>query len=737
MYYKVKITDTPDESLPEAKTGQQTSTGALAVQPTAMGGADIDQYIGKPQTQVKKTLEPEDRNKANLEAEKGETAYGDINGDGFTEHYKIGGKRHHEGGTPLNLPDDTFIFSDTASMKIKDPKILAKFNKDTKGKSGKSYTPASLAKQYDINKYRKILQDPDSDSLDKKTAELMIRNYNMKLGALALAQESKKGFPQGIPKVSEPYLESNGISPEQVLPTYQPKTSQAEEEIVEDTAYEEVPQEMPSGEQVATPNMFAKYGLSTESPFNNNKRLRKAEEGDAGKLVPYSEADAYTPTGVKRLNEFRQLYNLPPISENSTKASIKTAAGELQDEIIETNPELVVDFMANKSHKPNNKLSYTLTQKGYPPTNEGVKKAIADGKLTKDEIKNDYRDELWWYRAIRTQKKGDLSKEEYEQRIKQPGAIEQDGVYYFSDPTEPDLYYYYDPQTGTPELADPVTTQKLKKKEGQRPALTQMEFTEPPKVVTPEWTTPDKMNYYGALSDLYSVNKYYPWAPFVDLEEPDPYYLDPTRELAQQAEQANIITQGLGQFVGPQALSARASSIQGQGAEQAANTLARYNNANVQIANQFEQIKTNTRNQERLQNQAIAKQLYDGNTITNQEYDNTIRALRQNKRAAFATGWKNASDIAMLNATSPQYDIDPVTGTVVFTGGKTPMPERATTFDYYFRQYREQGLEPEDAIQAAKAAMSGGGSNPYAMMDFAKDGGIFVMGSNVFPPMFY
>jgi hypothetical protein len=730
MYYKVKITDTPDESLPEAKTGQQVD-GALSVVPTAMGGNDIDQYIGKPQTQVKKTLGPVPRDKANLEAEKGETAYGDINGDGFTEHYKIGGKRHHQGGTPLDLPDDTFIFSDTSSMKIKDPAVLAKFGKDTKTKS---YTPAELAKQYDINKYRKLLQDPDSDAIDKKTAELMIRNYNMKLGALALAQESKKGFPQGIPKVSEPYLESNGIAQEQILPTYQPKTAPQEEQI-EDVSYEDVPAEMPSGEQMATPDMFAKYGLSTNSPFDYNRGLRKAQTGDTGnKLVPYSESEAYTPTGVRRLNQFREQYGLPPISESSNKSAIKTASGELQSKIIDTNPELVVDFMTNKSHKPNNKLSYTLTQKGYAPTNEGVRKAVEDGAITKDEIKRDYKDELWWYRAVRTEKRGDLSKEDYEQRIKQPGAIEQNGVYYFSDPAEPDLYYYYDPQTGEPKQADAVTNETVKKKaDAQRPDIEPIDFGQPPRVVTPEWTTPDKLNYYGALADKYSVNKYFPWAPMVDLEEPTPTFLDPTRELAAQSEQANIITQGLGQFVGPQALSARASSIQGQGAKQAADTLGRYNNANIGIANQFEQMQTNIRNQERLQNQGIAKQLYDQNVITNQEFDNAMRMGNQNKRAAFATGWKNASDIAMLNATSPQYDIDPRTGTVVFRGGKAPSPTRATTFDYYFRQYRQQGLEPKDAIQAAKLAMSDG-NDPYAMM---REGGMFVLGSNVYPPTFY
>ena len=169
--------------------------------------------------EVKQTLQPVPRSEATLEAEKGETAYvPDVQGLGA--HYKIGGKRHSAGGTPLKLNDDAFIFSDTASMKIKGP-ILETFGKSTSGKK-KSYTPAELAMQYDINKYRKILADPTSDKIMVRTAEMMIASYNKKLGALALVQEAKKGFPDGIPKIAMPFLASTGIEPSAVLPLKSP-----------------------------------------------------------------------------------------------------------------------------------------------------------------------------------------------------------------------------------------------------------------------------------------------------------------------------------------------------------------------------------------------------------------------------------------------------------------------------------------------------------------------------------
>jgi hypothetical protein len=172
------------------------------------------QKFAQQPTEVRSTLLPVARAGANLEAERGETAV--VNIDGIPAHFKIGGKRHTQGGTPLNLPDNSFIFSDTAKMKIKDPIILAQFGMVPK-KSG--YTPAEISKKYDINKYRQILSDPNSEDVDRKTAEMMISNYNYKLAKLALIQESMKGFPQGIPLIAMPYIMENEIDPSEYMPT--------------------------------------------------------------------------------------------------------------------------------------------------------------------------------------------------------------------------------------------------------------------------------------------------------------------------------------------------------------------------------------------------------------------------------------------------------------------------------------------------------------------------------------
>jgi len=128
-------------------------------------------------------------------------------------------------------------------MRITDPKILAMFGKKSK-KGG--YTPAELAKPYNIGKYKSILMDPESSQEERNTAIMMIKNFIIKLGALAIAQESKKGFPQGIPAMAKPYMEANGLTEEDLIPEL------AEEEEVEELEMGR-PTQMPGGQPIAQP----------------------------------------------------------------------------------------------------------------------------------------------------------------------------------------------------------------------------------------------------------------------------------------------------------------------------------------------------------------------------------------------------------------------------------------------------------------------------------------------------
>ena len=124
-----------------SKTGDQSNFGLTTFPEFAnLNGGDDSSYFPSGGS-VKKTLDAVPRDEANLEAEKGETALTDMNNDGDFELYNIGGKRHHSGGTPLNLPDQSFIFSDTSKMKLNKGE-LSEMGIDSK----KKITPAKISR---------------------------------------------------------------------------------------------------------------------------------------------------------------------------------------------------------------------------------------------------------------------------------------------------------------------------------------------------------------------------------------------------------------------------------------------------------------------------------------------------------------------------------------------------------------------------------------------------------------
>jgi hypothetical protein len=497
---------------------------------------------------------------------------------------------------------------------------------------------------------------------------------------------------------------------------------------------EEFPQQMPDGQPIAQPQPMpqqmpepgmapmAQYGMSMGNyytpSFMSGGYIPQAQEGIT--INPYESAKTakgnITPTGKSNKYSTRDQDIKDYLSqwENDIPGISKMSEGKAQAAIYDwnlaNNPDAIKAMWKE----------FGLTKEGekYPKlvklTNNGVLKdeALDDPEALK-ELKKAYVDNYFGARQI-APKKAVVAEKKTEPKttvtVTKCKCIDKEGKSY--DPGK-------DENGNCNEC-----------KETERPELEDVEVDPETGVVVPEWTTPDLMNYYGAFKDKYSLNKYYPWASPVDMEEMPGVYLDPTRDLAAQSEQANIMTNALAQFTGPQQASSRLSNIQGQGARQAADTLSRYNNANVQLANQIGSQNAQIRNQERAANQAISKQLYDQTTLTNATFDRDRRLADNVNRQAFATGWKNASDIAMLNATSPQYEIDPRTGTVVFERGKALKPEVNKTFDNLLKGYVDQGFEPKDAIAAAKIAM--GQESNYTGLDLAKKG-LIVTGPMLYP----
>jgi len=1170
---RVKIT-----KVPKARTGYQVR-GSLANDVPAMGGADYNAYIGMPQAEVSKYISRVPRDEANLEAEGGETVFGDLNGDGMPEHKIIKGPRHAQGGVPLNLPDDTFIFSDFRGMRLKDPEILQMFGKAVK-KGSKSFTPAELAKQYDINKYRKILQDPNSDAIDRKTAELMIKKFNIKLGMLALAQEAKKGFPQGIPVVAIPAMEAYGITEEDLLPKTitnaiedvekQKQMQQGEDIETLESENQEQPeqgyenaQEINQGQPVAQPmeemqqpsqeemmryggyrrlrkarqgmmqeesygmsedpcpkgmvydpiygcievqeqqikeyapeqinQYFDKWGRSSQpfyeikensdpeywnspksdffikmlqdnkipynetapgqysipdkdltpeqkmqlnylnenytekklnilnqlgvppsqwmnyiqnmeleegsNPFNSTKENEKFDElyrqmddeyeqnlencpcrqkevvnntiqeicvpceemsmaqygmSMGGYDVPfydmpqaeYGMAMGANPqnyqgrrrdipasgpmyarggglrkaqnglevdvTGLSEADKNRKIYfeqkknpgkDIIIVSngkkqklKSSTKAAPSDVTGldmskwgsgpdaiaaaasyKLIEESLK-DPKVQEKLYAETIASLKNPLSYqsktgnqgqTWEQRGLAlPSKEQVAESFrkfqernlmikangVDSKLYTDAGRNFDTDATIIKRGARHPETGKVittaaeaqSAKNYLLNTYGPQAnklstiagklgvpfdesgndralqqatfhgytrmIEnqvnydedaqyalknfignlQSGVndessmsglfktkgleispiddfrpidksyygnttaqelasigldkYEFEDlPGEPDPncqcddpskenYGKYKDANGNCSCTPPnVETKKCPCQKtdgtvidvGSDPNTGECNPCEedvPYDVAQPaEWWLQDTIKTTGAFGDLMGVKKYMPWAPKVDLETPRPTFLDPTRDLAANAEQANIQTAGMAQFAGPQAMSARSSSIQGQASKNAADTLSRFNNANVNLANQFEFKANDIRNQEQMLNQAAASKLYDQNTIANQQYDNARLAMRNNLRNYYTNAITNRWKTDALNQMFPQYAVSPaVGGQMYFTEGKAAgfKPQEMNTGSDYWAQRKkciDEGAKDPDACarNAVSASKNIASSSEY------------------------
>jgi hypothetical protein len=617
------------KKLPQARTGYQVK-GSLANDVPAFGGVDYNAYIGKKPSEVRKTMTSVPREQANLEAEGGETVVGNIDGSGMPSKYNIEGPRHHSGGVPLNLPDDSFIFSDTKSMIIKDPKILKMFGVSEK-KGG--YTPAELSKKYDLNKYRKILQDPNSDKLERKTAELMVKNYTIKLGALALAQESQKGFPQGIPVIARPYMESMGIKEEELVP----------QEPQQEQMAQQAPQQMPDGSPIAMPQEMmeqipmAMYGMNM-----------------GGYDFPYYQTGGFLPKAQDGVNK-------RPLTQEELKQRAKDKAAR---EKVQNVPEGYYDIGDNRYAKGTISTEFNPQRGKYGSGRAGAHSPALKKSICEDLSKGVSVEELLKGNPVGSKagiekmyadciKKG----QEARKKAEEEGTNEDiDVVEKIDEETGEIVKKCYCPDEYGNEIETDMVDGKCECEDYQdmqsdMGAYGQQQDLE-------GWYPQDVNNLYGALGTQWGRRKGQPWSPRVDLEEPRPTFLDPTRELAAQSEQANIAALAVGQFAGPQALNARLSQIQGQGAKSAADTLSRYNNANVGIANQFEGQQVGIRNQEQMMNQQLADRLYDETELANQNFANTRLADRMNSLQMYNTGITNETNRLAMNQLYPDYKTD-------------------------------------------------------------------------------
>lgn len=600
----------------------------------------------KDQNPISKTLQPVNEDEANIEAELGETIFGDFDNDGINEHMKVGGKRHSQGGTPLEVPPASFVFSDTKSLKI-GGEILEAFGK--KADTKKKFTPADLAKQYDINKYKAILDDKDADPIKLRTAEMMIENYNNKLGQLALVQEDKKGFPNGIPQVAIPYLMG------QMIPAGLEGTSTPNNEQMFATGGQYDPWE----------NIDPATGLPID-PYKGGK-TKAGTTTPTGKQNPYDRKPDHLTAWESIIPGIRGMKNAE-------------AQSAMYNYNLTNNPESIKNMWS----------TYGLTAKGLRDKNVAslANNGVFDpANLTQDnlaKLESAYADGYFGVRQM----------DPAQRNVPQLPNIPTRTI----NPTPPTIGF--NPPAIPQGSLEPNTFV---------PRTGQDEYT--------NFWTQDKINAAYALQNKANINKYLPWAAPITGVGVDPTFYDPTRELAANAENMNTEMMYNAQFSGPQSLGARNSAVSGNSASNVANILGRYNNQNVGVANQFEGINAEIMNQLSAQQGARANNLYQGNVIANQQYDNSIAQANDVVRKNIVGALNNKQTAGWMNSWYPQFNLDPSSGRVSFTegSGRSSITSGGSAPKSYIDVYKELKLQnpnvPDEVLREQAKQMTGQARN--------------------------
>jgi hypothetical protein len=138
---------------------------------------------------------------------------------------------------------------------------------------------------------------------------------------------------------------------------------------------------------------------------------------------------------------------------------------------------------------------------------------------------------------------------------------------------------------------------------------------------------------------------------------PEPTFYDPNRELAANAEQANITQQYLSTFGSPQAFMANASATQGKALENSANINSRYQNMNVGVANQFSPLQTDIMNKVMAYQADRADKLFFNNEQGKKAYRNSMRQWLNNIDRYRENEYQTESNTNLLNQTNPYYDM--------------------------------------------------------------------------------
>ena len=700
----------------------------------------------KRKVRIGRSLNPVPRKDATIEAEKGETILTNLSGDGIPEFYEIKGKPHNQGGTPLFASGGSFIFSKDKKMKIKDPEVLKQFGYSNPKKAG--YTPAEISKKFDNSKARETLVNPMSDKISVEAAEKLIANYNEKHGLLALVQESQKGFPTGIPKVSAGYLEATGIDIEELSKS------------IEGSKNEQGQPQAPQQE------MQMKYGGENLEKYDDGGQPQRKRKTLAPKnsVVWDTSLPDFNPNDVmngdyvvvdgvvKKVSGLRKANLEGSDYKDERLGAMQSAYGTLakkleNEEVREKIYDKYIDRVAaSKLPRAEKDRLIALPEDEVIETFLKQQQQVAivdnrhglrdeDGKLLSDVDQWDRgvgADKNKKYKSWASENNMDIMSED---DIKVAQGVFQAIDSLKDDPSfsnfkiaptgKVDSKYGKDASiseidgfAGNTFMGQAVgvfgpneyDTEDLDYEDEEEPQnLTQVAEQKE----TPFWLQ-DDVNLMGAIGERFGLKKQTPLELTGNVSIPNPTFYSPDQAIQNVLSSQKTATEGAKAFGSAADYANFANALQSKGASQVANQIANVQNQNVGISNQFADRKAQLMNQDSAIKAASKMREWDKRNLVDANYDNAATAANAKIRDMFNNRWTNRGMTQTLNERDDQFDVDPRTGFTYYTGVEKQLDPSKVQSDIFQTAQNimtnAPGMEAKDAFDYAMRLRGMGGS---------------------------
>lgn len=711
-----------------------------------------------------------------------------------------------EGGVPMNLPEGSFVFSKRklGGMGVKGSE-LKNFGKSENDK--KTYSFAELASQYRPNTYYDMLMNDRADSLQKRTAAAMIQKYDDKLADLALLQESKKGFPQGIPDIAkekfakmQQYMQQAEQQEQQMpmamygynmnnggfIPDYSSisdmyryqkggSTDSQDEQIAQYIqAYAQLsqkdPQEIyqalqslpPAQQQEALQNIVQTVQqVMSQQQGGGDEEQQMAQDDSGYYSAPggepqyamqqpseqeaqqmrnggsysgtyyqgtyFANGGAFVPTyGDSSYNE---QFGGQMVYDNDYGMLPRAYSGKEVDPPIK---KVKKSEIAKYEKEGWTKIPGTSVWKKETPSSSRTAAKVIKGKPAiagspgSPGLKRKPKVTEAWLRASPAERKrmSKAAQEKWEREHPEakatPPVQAQEGT---KDTYECPPGYTFDDKT-----KDCVETKIIPD------YLTYEESPYAPP--QPGSVTPGKFGYgnYGIPPESWlgigAAAAYPPIyiRPFYDEPQgviPRPTFYYPQRELASAQETARGLEQ-MGSIMNPQTAGAMASFIQANAAKTAADTLGRYQNLNVGVANQFSPLQAQIANSLFAQKREAKDKRYAGEAVALQQYNNAMRQYATNLAKVTGEGMQAGKKQGQMYDASPYFTTDrfgrlrlkPGVDASEAIMGTTAGRNSSNTSSNFLKEYEQlKGTMDKDALNQYLKIKYGSGSSKRSSSD--------------------